>query len=459
MQSAPDTFFALTPKESLPFYKSLIEGTSDLVWVVDAKKHNLLVYNQAYYHYCSGRGIELITGMRSEEIMPAEYESFFKNLYETTVISGPVSKEYPIIPGELVLQLLAAPVYINDKIIGISVFAHDITDMKTIENSMKSQKEQYITLLESSHDMIWAVDADQHRLTIFNSALRDYLFKYYNVDIHIGNTPEEILSAKSARFYHELYNKAVDSGVFQLEYSTEEAAFDLAVTVTPFLVNGQITGIFVFAEDITVENKKRHELEAANEILTKRFMGTISAISKIAEVRDPFMSGHQKRVQQLACAIAQEMGLPEKTINYIYLGALVYDIGKLFIASDTLNKPGKISSQEFALMQTHAERGYEVVNEMNLPWQIPTMIYQHHERMDGSGYPLGLSGDQIILESRILAVADVVEAMTSDRPYRLALGIREALEEIRQNSGFRYDSKVSDACIKLFEVENFKFTA
>ena len=458
MRPTPDAFFTLTTKESQPFYKSLIECTSDLVWVVDVEKHNLLVYNQAYYHYCCGRGRAPAQGMNSEELMPVEYNNFFKSLYERAAVEGITSKECVIIPGELVLRLLAAPVYINDKIIGISVFARDITDAQISEDNMRLEKAQRTALLEGSRDMIWAVDINQHKLTVFNLACRDFFLKYYDITIEIGNTPEEILPEKGARFYREIYVKAADTGAFQIDYSIEEKALDFSVSVTPFQVDGKNAGVFVFAEDITVKNREKHELEELNETLTKRFMGTINVISKIAEVRDPFMSGHQKRVQQLACAIAQELNLPEKTINHICLGALVHDIGKLYIAPDTLNKPGKISSQEFALMQTHAERGYEVINEINLPWQIPTMIYQHHERMDGSGYPLGLSGDQIIMESRILGVADVVEAMTSNRPYRPARGIQEALEEIRQNSGYRYDDKVSDACIQLFEQKNFKFT-
>jgi len=329
----------------------------------------------------------------------------------------------------------------------------------TFERKMQLVKERYNVLVESTRDMIWAVDADQHKLMIFNSTLKDYFLQYNDTDIHVGNTPEEIMTETRARFYHGLYKRAIDFGDFQLEYSTEGDEIDLVVSFSPLLMDGEIIGVSVFAQDITAENKYRHELEVTNEILTKRFMGTLTAISKIAELRDPYMSGHQQRVQQLACAIAFEMGLPDKTIHCIFLGAMVHDIGKLYIAPDTLNKTGEMTSLEFRIMQTHAEQGYLLVNEMDLPWQIPTMIYQHHERMDGSGYPLGLSGDQIIMESRILAVADVVEAMTANRPYRRARGIHEALEEIRQNSGFRYDSKAADACIELFENMRFKFSS
>ena len=373
----------------------------------------MLVFNQAISHYCSGRGIQLIPGMTPEEMMPDENSKILINIYETAVCEGAVRTEFPVFSGELVLQLFASPIYINNEIVGVSVFARDIPCLKIAERKMQLVKEQFEVLVESTRDMIWAVDSDQHKLLIFNCALKNYFLQNNDIDIHIGNIPEEIMSETQARFYHELYERAIDSGSFQLEYSTEGDEADLAASFTPIELNGEIIGVSVFANDVTAENKYKNELEVTTEILTKRFMGTITALSKIAELRDPYMSGHQRRVQQLACAIAAEMGLPDKTINCIFLGAMVHAIGKLYIAPDTLNKTGEMTSLEFQIMQTHAEQGYLLVNEMDLPWQIPTMIYQHHE----------------------------------------------ALKEIRQNSGFRYDSKAADKCIELFENKGFKFSS
>ena len=144
------------------------------------------------------------------------------------------------------------------------------------------------------------------------------------------------------------------------------------------------------------------------------------------------------------------MGLSDEAIMNLSYGALIHDIGKIYIASDILNKPGKITNLEFQILQTHAEQGYEIVKEIDFPDEIPTMIYQHHERIDGSGYPQGLSGDEIIIESRILAVADVVEAVTSHRPYRAALGIDVAIDEIQRFRGTKYDANVVDICVDLF---------
>ena len=195
----------------------------------------------------------------------------------------------------------------------------------------------------------------------------------------------------------------------------------------------------------------------ANEVLKQRLEQSINAISMIGELRDVYTAGHQKRVRQLACEIGRRCGMSEEAIANLSYGALIHDIGKIKIASDILNKPGKITSLEYQILQTHAEYSYNIVREIDLPQEILTMIHQHHERLDGSGYPNRLVGDQIILESRILAVADVVEAMTSHRPYRPALGIDAALAEILSGRGTKYDPVIVDFCVKLFREEGFAF--
>jgi PAS domain S-box-containing protein/putative nucleotidyltransferase with HDIG domain len=206
-----------------------------------------------------------------------------------------------------------------------------------------------------------------------------------------------------------------------------------------------------------IEDQRDH-LFASNVKLAHLLEQSVKSISKIGELRDAYTAGHQRRVQDLSCAIARQLGLSDNAIINLSYGALIHDIGKIYIPSEILNKPGKISNLEFQIIQTHVEHGYNVVKEIDFPDVIPDMVYQHHERLDGSGYPQGLSGGQIIIESRILAVSDVVEAMTSHRPYRPALGIDAALEEILKYSGQKYDPNVVDACIQLFKVKGFHFS-
>jgi HD-GYP domain-containing protein (c-di-GMP phosphodiesterase class II) len=174
------------------------------------------------------------------------------------------------------------------------------------------------------------------------------------------------------------------------------------------------------------------------------------------ETRDPYTSGHQIRSAALACAIAIEMGLPQDKIDGIRMAGSIHDIGKLSIPAEILSKPTKLSEIEFALIKEHARKGHEMLKDVESPWPLAEIVHQHHERMDGSGYPRNLKGDDILLEARILAVADVVEAMASHRPYRPGLGIDAALNEIEKNSGTVYDNAVADACLRLFREKSFK---
>ncbi|MCO6414110.1 MAG: PAS domain S-box protein [Thiogranum sp.] len=186
---------------------------------------------------------------------------------------------------------------------------------------------------------------------------------------------------------------------------------------------------------------------------------TIESLALALEKRDPYTSGHQQRVAELAVEIARAMDLGPERIEGIRLGALIHDVGKIYVPSEILNRPGRLSDAEFALIKTHSEVGFEIVRDVEFPWPVSQMIRQHHERLDGSGYPDGLKGEEIILEAKVLAVADVVEAMTSHRPYRPGLGIDAALEEIRCHRGTRYDPTVVDVCLWVFRDNGFMFDA
>ncbi|MDO8349843.1 MAG: response regulator [Gallionella sp.] len=184
---------------------------------------------------------------------------------------------------------------------------------------------------------------------------------------------------------------------------------------------------------------------------------TVKAIATIVEMRDPYTAGHQVRVADLAAAIAKQIGLPDEQINAIHLAGIVHDVGKIQIPAEILSKPGKINDIEFSLIKAHAQSGYDILKDIDFPWPIAQMILQHHERLDGSGYPQGLKGDAILLEARILSVADVVEAMSSHRPYRPGLGIEAALSEITRQRGVYFDPQVVDACVTLFREQHYSF--
>ena len=184
---------------------------------------------------------------------------------------------------------------------------------------------------------------------------------------------------------------------------------------------------------------------------------TLQAMAMIVEMRDPYTAGHQQRVAQLACAIAKEMGLTEDEITGLRLAGLIHDIGKVRVPAEILTNPNRLSEAEFSMIKLHPSLGYDVLKNIDLPWPVAQIIHQHHERIDGSGYPLGLSGEEILIEARILAVADVVEAISSHRPYRPALGLDYALKEITKNKGKLYDPTAVNTCLRLFRELGFEF--
>jgi len=194
-----------------------------------------------------------------------------------------------------------------------------------------------------------------------------------------------------------------------------------------------------------------------NEKLLKSMEEVIDALASTLEIRDPYTAGHQRRVADLARAIALEVNLSDSETRGVYLAALIHDIGKIQVPTEILSKPGKLMSAEFDMIKTHPQGGYDILKKVDFPWPIAEIVLQHHERLDGSGYPCGLKGKEILMEAKIIAVADTVEAMSFHRPYRAALGKEKALDEISTHRGTLYDPDAVDACLKLFREKGFKF--
>ena len=229
------------------------------------------------------------------------------------------------------------------------------------------------------------------------------------------------------------------------------------VSGSPRIEEGRFAGTLTVFTDITEHKQAEEELQQSLERLGRTFDETVQALASAIRTRNPYMTGHQRRVTQLACAIAGEMGLPEEQIEGIRVAGLIHDIGKISVPLEILSNPDGISDLEYGIIKAHPQIGYDILEAVEFPWPVAEIVLQHHERLDGSGYPQGLSGDEILLEARILGVADVVDAMSSHQPYRAARGLDKALEEISQNRGVLYDSGVVGACLKLFKQKEFKF--
>jgi PAS domain S-box-containing protein len=208
--------------------------------------------------------------------------------------------------------------------------------------------------------------------------------------------------------------------------------------------------ILSVTRDISDQKRAAEELESSNARLAHMLQEMTATLGRIVESRDPYTHGHQERVSEVSRAIAEEMGLPERDVEAVAMAALVHDIGKLSVPAEILNKPGVLSEVEFSLIKTHSERGHAILGGVESPWPLADVVWQHHERKDGSGYPQGLKGDAILLPARILAIADVVEAMASHRPYRPALGLEAAVQQIR-NHPEKYDDDARAACLRLYE--------
>jgi PAS domain S-box-containing protein len=255
------------------------------------------------------------------------------------------------------------------------------------------------------------------------------------------------------RVFTEWHRGVQGNRVLNSEYQFQRpdgvSTWVLAQTTAEINDIGEITGYVGTITDIT---DRRQSFDR----LRKALGATVKAIALVVETRDPYTAGHQKRVVDLARAIAQEMGLSSDKVDSIRMAGVIHDIGKIAVPAEILSKPTKLRDVEFSLIKIHPEAGYDILKEIDSPGSIDQIIFQHHERVNGSGYPQGLSGEEILLEARILAVADVVEAMASHRPYRPVIGIDQALEEISQNKGTLYDPEVVDACLRLFTQKGFK---
>jgi len=283
------------------------------------------------------------------------------------------------------------------------------------------------------------------------------------------NDPREIVgSSVSDLWGKDVFQKSIKNYLDECLKGKEikhETCFDLPgesaqyfeVTYSPYYdSDGSITHAIVVFHNITERKMAERELERSYQRLRETFNETVYALSAFVEMRDPYTAGHQNRVAKIAKAIAEEMGLPEDCTEGIWVASLIHDIGKIGVPSDILTKPGRLTKAEFELIKEHPQTGYEILKQIEFPWPIAEIVYQHHEKIDGSGYPQGLKGENILLESRIIGVADVVEAMSSHRPYREALGLSAALEEIKKNKNILYDAKVVDACLKIFLEKGFE---
>jgi PAS domain S-box-containing protein len=342
-----------------------------------------------------------------------------------------------------------APLYLITSIV-------DITEQKCAEYDLKETLKKYRSLVDYV-DSMYQVDRDCTFLFMNERHLKRFGLSLEEV---VGKKYGEFHSEEDARQFAEYVREVCESGkAITKEHRSERDGGYFLRTFTPITgqsSDGNISQVTVFSKNITDIKCSEAQLQETLESLRRAVGVTIQVLASAVETRDPYTSGHQTRSANLARTIAMEMGLPQDKIEGIRMAGSIHDLGKISIPAEILSKPGKLSEIELALIKEHANRGYEMLKDVVSQWPLAEIVRQHHERTDGSGYPRNLKGDDILIEARILAVADVVEAMASHRPYRAGLGIDAALNEIEQNSGIFYDNAVADACLRLFREKGFK---
>jgi PAS domain S-box-containing protein len=331
------------------------------------------------------------------------------------------------------------------------VLLRDVTERKRAEEALFNSERRLHTLVQAIPDLIWLKDKDGVYLSC--NTMFERFFGVKEAEI-VGKTDYDFVDRELADSFREHDRKAMAAGKITsneewITFADDGHRVFLDTIKTPMYDTKEtLIGVLGIGRDIT----NRRSVER----IRKALGATVQAIAVIVEARDPYTAGHQRRVADLARSIATEMNLPDDQIDGIRVAATIHDLGKISIPAEILSKPTKLKKTEFDLIKEHSQSGYDILKDNDFPWPIARMVLEHHERMNGSGYPNGLTGDNILLESRIIAAADVVEAMASHRPYRPGLGIDAALAEIEKNKGTHYDKTVADACLRLFREKGYQ---
>ena len=465
-------------------------------------------YIQANQSFCNTIGYseqELLEKTFQEITFADDLESdldYVRQLLAGEITTYQMEKRYIHKRGHLVWALLRVSL-VHDRDGKPQYFLsqmQDITEHKRAEQLLNAlnQAAQVMQSAFTPQAIFDAVSAELNKYFItcmlftLNEKQDQLMTKYLGFDSAGIKRIEELAEIKSQDFsfpvdqvnvYHQVINKRetifledaenVMKQLFprmfkKLPRDVTAKMFTSDSIITPLIVGNNLIGVFslhsssFLKEDVPIVTAFGNQLAAAwnkaelTAKLQQTLNGIIQTIAMTVEIRDPYTAGHQERVSELAAAIAREMHLPENQIEGVRIAGAIHDIGKISVPAELLSKPGLLSEIEFNLIKTHSQSGFGLISNIDFPWPLAQTILQHHEKLDGSGYPQGLKGNQIITEARVVTVADVVEAMSSHRPYRAALGIDKAMQEIKEKKGTWYDPAAVDACVKVFE-KGFKF--
>jgi PAS domain S-box-containing protein len=441
-------------QESEEKYRGILENMDDAYYEVDLKG-NLTFFNQALVNR---------TGYKREELMGMNYRHYispncwrqvqeiFAQVYQTGRAVTLFDYEIHLKDGRKRFQESWVNLILdkNNNPLGFRGMARDVTDRKIAEKELRQAEERYRSIFENAQEGMYRAGANEKFIMVNQAMARIFGYDSAAEFVEQVNTSAHQLyrdREDRKKIFHWLETQGLvqdfEARFFRRDGSVGWISVNIQQTQegnTPFYDG--------FVRDVT-------DRKESVEHLREAFAGTVSAIALLVEAKDPYTAGHQRRVAEIACAIALEMGLSQERIEGILMAGKMHDIGKVSIPAEILSSPRRLTALEFSLIKTHAQSGYDILKDIKFSWPIARMVQEHHERMDGSGYPQGLKGIDILLESRILAVADVVEAMATHRPYRAALGVDLALREITENRGVLFDTEAVDACLRLFREKNY----
>jgi PAS domain S-box-containing protein len=460
-------------KESENKYRLLADNVDDVIFVLDMNLRFTYV-SPSVKTLMGYEREELLTLLASEMMTPSSLDLAVKTLSEIMELEKAGNREifqFQILQLELrrkdgsTVWTEVKASFVRDenqRPVGIIGVGRDITERRKAEQALLDSEAIYRLVVENINDIIWTFDLSSMSYT-FVSPSAQRILGYSNEtllkNLDLIFTPETKRNVL-ARFEKFIKDKPErNSLVFDAEHRKKDGSLIwMEISASPLNdVLGNIVGFLGVTRNITERMQADQELQKTLESLRKAVSATVQVMVSAVEMRDPYTAGHQLRVADLARTIATEMGLPQDKIEGIRMAGSIHDIGKLSIPAEILSRPAKLTNIEFSLIKEHSQSGYEMLKNVDSPWPLAQIVYQHHERMNGTGYPRNLKGDEILMEARIMAVADVVEAMASHRPYRAALGIEVALEEIEKNKGIIYDADVADACLKLFREKGYQF--
>lgn len=455
------------PSELLP---ALVDNAGDAIEIANAETLDYVEVNQTACDFL-GYSREEFLGLNVRDVNPTADRSFFEFIEQPLNDSGSLQfetahrhKDGTLIPVEVHIKRI-----VLDRPYNVS-FVRDISARKQVEQErqdllreVRHRASELEAIFATQTDAILVYDQD---LRVRRSTPRfeqDYGFD--PAGVHLGEVLQRVNCRRmsnspvifSSRLpsSRALRGKQVSSKPFKV-IRADGAEAVVEASSMPLYVGGRIQGVVSVWHDVTQLQKAVDHAAAYARQLEKAMEGTLQAVSNMVAQRDPYTAGHERRVGLIAAHIAREMGWPPVRCRSLEMTGLVHDVGKIGIPAEILTKPGRLSEVEYAMVKTHAKAGYDILKGIEFPFPLAEIVYQHHERMDGSGYPRGLKGEEILPEARILAVADVLESMAYHRPYRPAQGMALALDELTKHRGALHDAPVVDAVLRLIRQKGYR---